>query len=414
MARLVFRFDPELSWKSWSAIAIFGCGFVGLVAGVGVSERAGVPETDLFTKAYYAFGLFVLGGLDLGTPTGGPLYGRILLWVAYFCAPVWTASAVFETILHALRPPVWRVGSVKNKIVIIGGGELTLAFLSRITASGNAGRVIVIVDEAHHPRLDELRSYRGVRVFVVTGDQMHRLRRYPLHKASRFILLSEEDEINFEVASILLEHDPELGSKIVYHVSNLRFLRVLADTKVVQQCITFNQYEMAATQLARERLMRRFTATTYRDTVVLAGFGRFGQSLLEQLERHASGEFSRVAIIDLDAKQQALIADEQVLTERKYTRHTYEGDIDDPEVWQRLFREVVTGKKEPVFVLTTGDDETNLRCAIWLRSRFQKALIISRTLAPSAFAKGVCDQHDVVSVNTAELLESSIPHAWYR
>jgi hypothetical protein len=67
MARLVFRFDPELSWKSWSAIAIFGCGFVGLVAGVGVSERAGVPETDLFTKAYYAFGLFVLGGLDLGT-----------------------------------------------------------------------------------------------------------------------------------------------------------------------------------------------------------------------------------------------------------------------------------------------------------------------------------------------------------
>ena len=414
MARLVFRFDPELSWKSWSAIAIFSCGFVGLMAGVGVSERPGVPETDLFTKAYYAFGLFVLGGLDLGTPTGGPLYGRMLLWVAYFSAPVWTASAVFETILHALRPPVWRVGSVKNKIVIIGGGELTLAFLNRITASGNARRVIVIVDEAHHPRLDELRSYRGVKVFVVSGDQMHRMRRYPLHKASRFLLLSEEDEINLEVASILLEHDPELGPKIVYHVSNLRFLRVLTDTRVVQRCTTFNQYEMAATQLARERLMRRFKATTYRDTVVLAGFGRFGQSLLEQLERHATGEFSRVAIIDLDAKQQALIADEQVLTERKYTRHTYEGDINDPEVWQRLFREVVTGKREPVFVLTTGDDETNLRCAIWLRSRFQKALIICRTLAPSTFAKGVCEQHDVVSVNTAELLESSIPHAWYR
>ena len=414
MAKLDFRFDPDLSWKSWSAVAIFGCGIAGLAAGVGVTERPGVPEADLLTKAYYAFGLFILGGLDLGTPTGGPLYGRILLWGAYFAAPIWTASAIFETILHALRPPVWHIRSVKNKIVIIGGGELTLGFLNRITASGNARRVIVIIDESQHSHLDQLRSYRGVRVFVVSEDQLRRMRDHPLHKASKFLLLSEKDEINFEAASILLDHDPALGPKIVYHVSNLRFLRVLADSRVVTQCTTFNQYELAATQLARERLMRRFKATEYRDTVVLAGFGRFGLSILEQLELHASGEFSRVAIIDLDAEQRALIADEQVVTERKYSRNTYEGDIDDPEVWQRVFSEVVTGKEEPVFVITTGDDQTNLRCAIWLRKRYQNALIISRTLAPSSFAKAVCDQHDVVSVNTAELVEASIPHAWYR
>jgi len=352
--------------------------------------------------------------MDLGTPTGGPLYGRLLLWFAYIVAPIWTASAVFETILHALRPPVWRLRSIKNKIVIIGGGELTLGFLNRITASGHARRVIVIVDEAQHPHLDQLRSYRSVRVFVVTGDQMHRLRRYPLHKASKFLLLSEKDEINFELASILLDQDPELGSKIVYHVSNLRFLRILADSKVVTQCTTFNQYELAATQLARGQLMKRFTSTAYRDTVVLAGFGSFGQSVLEQLERQASGQFKRVAIVDLDADQRALIADEQLVTERKYHRHTYEGDIDDPETWQRVFKEVVTGEEEPVFVLATGDDKTNLRCAIWLRQQFKNALIISRTLAPSVFAKRVCDQYDVVSVNTAELVEASIPHAWYR
>ena len=49
---------------------------------------------------------------------------------------------------------------------------------------------------------------------MVSGDQMHRMRRYPLHKASKFLLLSEKDEINFEVASILLDHDLELGPKI--------------------------------------------------------------------------------------------------------------------------------------------------------------------------------------------------------
>jgi hypothetical protein len=182
----------------------------------------------------------------------------------------------------------------------------------------------------------------------------------------------------------------------------------------VTQCTTFNQYELAATQLARGQLLRRFTSTTYRDTVVLAGFGSFGQSILEQLERQASGEFSHVAIVDLDANQRALVADEQLMTDRKYSRHTYEGDIDDPQTWQRVFKEVVTGKEEPIFVLATGDDKSNLRCAIWLRQQFHNALIISRTLSPSVFAKGVCDQYDVVSVNTAELVEASIPHAWYR
>jgi hypothetical protein len=249
---------------------------------------------------------------------------------------------------------------------------------------------------------------------VVSVDQMHRLRLYPLHKASKFLLLSKNDEINFELASILLDHDPELGAKIVYHVSNLRFLRVLADSSVVKLCTTFNQFEMAATQLARETLIRQFKKTTYTDTVVLAGFGQFGKSILEELERHASGAFNRVAIIDLAAEQQALIADEEMVTERKYSRHIYMGDIDDPEIWQRLFSEVVIGNEEPVFVITTGDNKTNLRCAIWLRKRFQNALIISRTPAPSSFAQGICDQHDVVSVNTAELLQVSIPHAWYR
>ena len=97
MKNLVLRFDADLSWKSWSAITIFLCGLVGFAMGVDVSERPGIPEADFFTKAYYSLGLFVLGGLDLGTPAGGPLLGRILLWVAYFGAPIWTASACLRS-----------------------------------------------------------------------------------------------------------------------------------------------------------------------------------------------------------------------------------------------------------------------------------------------------------------------------
>ena len=63
MAQLQFHFRSRLNWKWWAVLILFSCGLVGFLSGVDVSERSGLPESDFFTKAYYAFGLFVLGGL---------------------------------------------------------------------------------------------------------------------------------------------------------------------------------------------------------------------------------------------------------------------------------------------------------------------------------------------------------------
>lgn len=53
MTNLDLRFDPELSWKSWSAITLFGFGFLGLVVGVDVSDRPGMPEADLLVLSHF-------------------------------------------------------------------------------------------------------------------------------------------------------------------------------------------------------------------------------------------------------------------------------------------------------------------------------------------------------------------------
>src|SRR4051812_19144077 len=65
-------------------------------AGVEVSARQGVPDMGLFAQLYYAGGLFILGGMDLGTPSGGPHVARVLLWTTYFAAPLITTSTVLE------------------------------------------------------------------------------------------------------------------------------------------------------------------------------------------------------------------------------------------------------------------------------------------------------------------------------
>ena len=72
----------RINWR-WAAAAFFFlCALFGLMTGVTLTERPYVVNAGLLTKAYYSLGLFVVGGLDIGTPVGGPLLGRIMLWIA--------------------------------------------------------------------------------------------------------------------------------------------------------------------------------------------------------------------------------------------------------------------------------------------------------------------------------------------
>ena len=87
------------SWRWGAALLLFAAALLGLSSGVSLTERPDIESAGLLTKAYYSLGLFVVGGLDLGTPTGGPLIGRIMLWTAFFGSPLLMASAVIDALL---------------------------------------------------------------------------------------------------------------------------------------------------------------------------------------------------------------------------------------------------------------------------------------------------------------------------
>ena len=91
----------KFPWRSAAALFFFLSAMVGFYLGVAVSERPDVTTAGLLTRAYYSLSLFVVGGVDLGTPTGGPLAGRVLLWLSYFGAPVLAASTLIEALLRA-------------------------------------------------------------------------------------------------------------------------------------------------------------------------------------------------------------------------------------------------------------------------------------------------------------------------
>ena len=107
----------SLTWRVLAFVVVFVVAIVGFATGVGVTERD-MSGTGLAEKAYYALGLFVLGGLDIGTPVGGPMVGRTLLWAAYFLSPIITVSAVLETAFRLMRPLAHRVRLLSDHVVL--------------------------------------------------------------------------------------------------------------------------------------------------------------------------------------------------------------------------------------------------------------------------------------------------------
>jgi Trk K+ transport system NAD-binding subunit len=411
-AKRLFQPVRALLWRGLAFALVYLIGFVGLSSGVEVSERA-LIGAGVAARAYYALGLFVLGGLDLGTPVDGPLLGRVMLWSAYFLAPLITASALIETAVRLVSPLALRVRPLTRHVVLAGAGRLTLLYVRRLRER-DTGRTIVVVErEPDRSFVGELRAAH--RAVVVTGDITNDqvLKSLRLDRAHKVLLLTDDDFANLDAAARIMRLAPRLKGRIVAHVSNLGFMRETADSSVGRACEIFNGHESAARSLVRNQLLERFHATPERDLVVLAGFGRFGQTVLHQLQEHARGSFGYVVIIDIEADSKARAFEDQPGFAGDYERMVADGDLLDPDIWRRVSDVARARAQEPVVILASGNDGTNLHAALMVRKRHPAAFVIVRSFGASPFTTEVARDAGVHAFDLAELVRSAMPEAWF-
>jgi len=237
-----------MAWRAAAAFGIFLLGFAALRAGVGVSERVAVAAApDALGHAYYALGLFVLGGLDLGVPEGGPALGRAALWLAYFLAPALTTSAVVEGLLRAMGPGRRRWQSRRGHVVVFGFGRLAKLYIDRLRAvDPNVPVVVVDLQEHHTLALHERRARQRVHVVQGSLTTPGILGRVGAVSAGRVLLLTGDDFANLEGAARLLEMAGDSAPRTLVHVGDLGLRRVVADTEVERRCEVFNRHEAAA------------------------------------------------------------------------------------------------------------------------------------------------------------------------
>ena len=402
----------RISWRWPLALSLFTCAMLGLSSGVGLTERPGIADGSLLAKAYYSLGLFVVGGLDIGLPTGGPLMGRVLLWLAYFGCPLLAASAVMEALLIVISKERWQLRRIKDHIVVVGSGDLTTSYLRVLRQQPHHIPVIVIDHAIDLAREHELAATFDVT--VINGDVTHDflLQKLRLHRARRVMLLGDDDFVAFEAASKILRLYPKLASQVVLHGGSLRFLRAMQSTQIANQVTLFNSYNLAAKGLVNSALIEHFNKTSYQDTVVIAGFGLFGQTILEELRMNAGDEIDLVAIVDKEAYRRVQIVDEQQKSGAIYERKIYQGDTTHPEVWRKLTQDIDLSRGEPVVIMGTGDPANNLRTALWLKQKHNNALVFVRTNDTSEFAQAVGKEYGVNCISITHLVEDNIPLAW--
>ncbi len=395
----------------------------GMAEGIGFSERCGIglgeslvrpdcPDVGWGARFYYAVGLFVLGGLDLGTPRGPEGPWLDLMWLAYFVAPAITTGAVIEGILRAFRPRLLRRLKLRRHVVIVGLGRIGMLYLEALRRVEPDTRVLVVEIEAHNPNVTEATERYGV--LFQRGDITHPVTReaLALERARGVLLLTNNDLVNLEAATEVAKVVP---GQVVVHCADIRMKRTIREHLETQKDVeVFNMHDIAAVELVENHLAEHFQDTESRDVVVLAGFGRFGQTILECLQRGFAEELMHVVIVDLHGAVRARQFELRVGFDEGYQHTAIDGDLEDPATWEAVEQAIAGGPTTnggpptPVYVMGSDDDRSNLQTGLWLHRRGAPARIVIRCFSQSSFTEGLVVPGELEIFGVSRLMRDSL------
>jgi len=350
----------------------------------------------------------VLGGMDLGMPTGGPTAARGALWFAYFAAPLITTGAVAEGILRSVQPAWLQLRGLRQHVVLVGLGSLGTLYLQGLRDADARRQVLVVDKEGGGANAAEAEARRGVR--LIQADVTHRRARLALgvERAAGVVVMTKDDLVNLEAAWDLLDDYPD--TRVIVHVADIAMRRRLG--RLVDEGETrvkaFNSHRIAARRLWTGSLEARFKATAEEDAVVIAGFGRFGQTIAEYLREEAGEGLGRVVVVDRTATAALEAFTEHVGGGWHDPRFVaVDGDVDDARTWEAVHVALGEAECSPSYVLGVDDDRTNLRAVARVRAEDPDAPAFVRCFHESRFIDQMAAEYAFEVLSLERLLREA-------
>lgn len=384
------------------------------VSGVETSGVDDMSELSIFAWIYYSAGLFVIGGLDLGVPVGGSVAGRTALWVAYFLAPIITTTTVIEAALQLIRRDRFQAKALDKHVIVVGAGRLGVTYIQAIQKIEPERQLLLVDAEGDKISAEEAVLLKHVQFVRASLDRKEVFELLHLERAARMIILSSNDLLNLEIAWSAKSCNPDLP--VAVHVTDLTFLRpvsrLIRDRASVGASpeslpLIFNTHRIAALHLYEHFLHPHFEETGYRDVVVLGGFGRFPQTILELLRATALDELEHIVIVDAEASKNVRQFGADVALE-SISYSTVDGDLEDPGTWVEVDSLLSSHSATPVYLLAAANEVINFRAAMMLRRRSSEIRIFARCYRRGAFAESLARENVFELFAFEEVLQQAL------
>ena len=397
----VVRLSNLAMFRIAIVVIVFACALYGFGFGGGTENIDNVGDDGIIGWIYYTISLFVLGGIDLGAPVRGGAPGSYLsLWAAYYLAPLITTTVLIDAISNIIKAREIPKAVFEDHIILIGTWDLAISYLHAIREVEPTRQVVIV---EHTNRVEEVifrRDSDSTTTIRVSGNVLRSefLEALSLGNAFRVVVICEDDLLNLECSWSIRAINPELH--IACHVGDLALLRPVSriarnrrNDETARLPSVFSTHRIASLQLYDEFLEPHFEGTGSLDNVVIAGFGQFGQTVLELITARGAGEVGTVTIVANDANAHL----SQLTTDidfNDFKIETIEGDLEDPATWEQLAVSM-TGESPPIVLLAVSDLACNFRAATILRARFPDTRVLLRCFRHTAFTGMMAEQLNV-------------------
>lgn len=408
--------SQSLGWKLRvvGVILVYACTIYAFASGVETTQLADFPHRPLLSWIYYASSLFVLGGTDIGTPSGGPPLARDALWFAFFAAPLITTTALAETLLSLLKSRAPKPPELNDHVIVIGTDPLSHAYLDAVRAA-NPTRPVLLLEhvEDDAPGAVGAPDERLVSRLRGNAARPETLQVAGVARAHCAVAITAADLVNLECAWALHAANPQLP--VAANVADLTLLRPVNRLVREQRTragegrspVVFSTHRIAALYLFENSLQPHFQGTGYRDRVVIAGFGRLGQTLLELLAALAAEDLAQVVIVDPDASRRfrQFTADVDL---GELEIELVDGVLEDPATWDAVSAKVRASEGPPLFVLSDVNVLSNFRAAMLLRGRSPETRVFVRCFERSSFTDNLAEQLSVELLSVENVLHGAL------
>jgi len=397
----VIRLSNLAVFRIAIVVIVFACALYGFGFGGGTENIDNVGDDGIIGWIYYTISLFVLGGIDLGAPVKGGATGSYSsLWAAYYLAPLITTTVLIDAISNIIKEREIPKAVFEDHIILIGTWDLAVSYLHAIREVEPTRQVVIVEHTSSTAEVIFRRDANSSITIRVSGNVLRSefLETLSLGTAFRVVVICEDDLLNLECSWSIRDINPELP--IACHVGDLALLRPVSRIgrnrrfdETARLPSVFSTHRIASLQLYEEFLEPHFDSTDGLDNVVIAGFGQFGQTVLELITARGAGELSTVTIVANNANAHV----RQLTTEvdfNDFKIETIEGDLENPATWD-LLASSMTGDSPPIVLLAVSDLACNFRAATILSARFPQTRVLLRCFRHTAFTRMMAEQLNV-------------------